>query len=167
MVLLHLAISEAESCVLPLTTSQHHDRALILVEQSTGIPASQNFTLRGFAFTKDLPSCPFTIGCAMGLMELSVCAGEVPVWWPSCWTASFQDAVTDSACGHTPSLMDALPGPWQPGGGWRVFHGEQTVLASSTRAQSPCDGAACPRHLPSEQRSSWMESVYPQRACVH
>lgn len=98
-------------------TSQHHDRALILVEQSTGIPASQNFTLRGFAFTKDLPSCPFTIGCAMGSMELSLCAGEVPVWWPSRWTASFQDAVTGSACGRTPSLMDALPGPWQLGGG--------------------------------------------------
>ena len=117
LVLSHLTIPEAESCVLPLKTSQHHDRAFILVEQSRGIPASQNFTLRGFAFTKDLPSCPFTIGCALESTEVSVCAGEVTVRWPSRWTASFQDAVTGSARGRTPGLVDALPGPWQMGGG--------------------------------------------------
>lgn len=50
-------------------------------------------------------------------MELSVCVGEVPVRWPSRWTASFQDTVTGSARGCTPSLVDALLGPWQPGGG--------------------------------------------------
>lgn len=46
-----------------------------------------------------------------------MCVGEVPVRWPSRWTASFQDAVTGSACGCTPSLVDALLGSWQLGGG--------------------------------------------------
>lgn len=46
-----------------------------------------------------------------------MCAGKVTVWWPSRWTASFQDAVTGSARGLAPSLVDALPGSWQMGGG--------------------------------------------------
>lgn len=76
-----------------------------------------------------------------------------------------------------PGHSDRLS-PWprpQPGGclagpladGWQVLHGEQTVLSASTRAQSPCDGSARTKHLLSERRSSWMETIYPQQACAH